>query len=752
MMKRLLITFYLVSGFILNSAFGYSGGTGYSYDPYLIATKADLEYLSENFSDWNLHFRQTADIVFTTADFQVGGNFHNGGAGFLPIGSAGVKFTGSYRGGGFAIENLKVNRSSNFAGLFGWAEGATIERLKLISVNITGTNYVGAFIGYSDNVKISNCYSTGSLSGNQYVGGMVGFFSLNSIQKSASECSITAGSYAGGLVGENDGAITNCYAKGAVTVTVEYAGGLIGFNNKSVTNSYSTGLVTATTNAGGLIGYDLFGVITDCFWDTQTSGKTTSSGDEIGKTTSQMQTQATFTNWNFSSVWQIASNYPTLKWITVPCTPTSNTFSATTYEPSYDLNGATYTQSGTYVQVLTNANDCDSTITLHLSIVPYPFSGGAGTESVPYLVATKNDLYYITQHANTWGYHFRQTADIVFAEEDFQSGGDYYDFGSGLIPIGSTAQRFTGSYNGNGNTIENLKINRPSIDEVGLFGAIHTTSTLSNIEIVNATIIGGNKSAILVASNYGTIVNCATSGTVSGSEDTGGLVGNNKGGTISKSYSTANVTGYFNVGGLVGLMSNNSSVNGAVDNCYATGSITATNYVGGLVGWVSTGTVNNCYATGGITSHPAADRGGITSYNSYGTVTNCFWDTEASAQATTFTGTGTGKTTSEMQTQSTFTSWDFTTIWEIQPSSYPTLRPGAIISNISTEKRAASYYVFPNPAKEELNFSVIGSYEIFNSFGIVVLKGESNYAEVSGLPSGVYSLSMNGQVMRFIKE
>ena len=37
---------------------------------------------------------------------------------------------------------------------------------------------------------------------------------------------------------------------------------------------------------------------------------------------------------------------------------------------SYTLNGQTYTSSGTYTQSLTNANGCDSTITLHLSLTP----------------------------------------------------------------------------------------------------------------------------------------------------------------------------------------------------------------------------------------------------------------------------------------------------------------------------------------------------------------------------------------------
>jgi hypothetical protein len=61
------------------------------------------------------------------------------------------------------------------------------------------------------------------------------------------------------------------------------------------------------------------GVVTHSFWDVETSGQTTSA-DGTGKTTSEMKTQATFTDagWNFDDIWAIASGtndgYPYLIW------------------------------------------------------------------------------------------------------------------------------------------------------------------------------------------------------------------------------------------------------------------------------------------------------------------------------------------------------------------------------------------------------------------------------------------------------
>ena len=58
-----------------------------------------------------------------------------------------------------------------------------------------------------------------------------------------------------------------------------------------------------------------------------------------------------------------------------------------------------------------------------------------------------------------------------------------------------------------------------------------------------------------------------------------------------------------------------------------------------------------------------------------GTVTGSFWDIETSGQST--SDGGEGKTTAEMQTETTFTDagWDFVEIWNIgERQTYPFLR------------------------------------------------------------------------------
>jgi hypothetical protein len=115
---------------------------------------------------------------------------------------------------------------------------------------------------------------------------------------------------------------------------------------------------------------------------------------------------------------------------------------------------------------------------------------------------------------------------------------------------------------------------------------------------------------------------------------------------VSNSYSTGNVSGIANVGGLVGF-----NAFGTVSNSYSTGSVTGDEYVGGLVGDnFPSGIVSNSYSTGSVTG--IANVGGLVGVYFYSTVSNSFWDTETSGQS--ISGGGTGKNTTEMQDIATF--------------------------------------------------------------------------------------------------
>ena len=251
---------------------------------------------------------------------------------------------------------------------------------------------VGGLVGFNGG-SISNSYATGSVSGNDganAVGGLVGY-NVGSIRNSYATGSVQSGSvegedeevvqysyscgfstcygydyyysypyyyayYTGGLVGYNGGgSISNSYAANPYVEGYYYVGGLVGANYNSVTNSYATGSVSGASEVGGLVGYNSGGSVDNSFWDTTTSGQSSSAGG-TGMTTAQMQQQANFTSattangnvnpgWDLTNTWVMYNGYtfPLLQSFMTPLTVTANN-AATTYdkEPYSGGNGVTY--------------------------------------------------------------------------------------------------------------------------------------------------------------------------------------------------------------------------------------------------------------------------------------------------------------------------------------------------------------------------------------------------------------------------
>ncbi|MGE5804201.1 MAG: T9SS type A sorting domain-containing protein, partial [Ignavibacteria bacterium] len=259
----------------LPQAYAPSKGDGTAGNPYQIANLGNLYWIAVDNSRWNKHYIQTADIDASVTSTWTGG-------GWIPIGNAATKFTGSYKGEGHLIDGLYINREGvDHQGLFGYTNGAVISELGVINVNIIAYRRTGALVGsFEANSVMNKCYSTGFVSGGHIIGLLVGLSTYSSI--------------------------TNCYSRGSVNGS-STIGGLLGYNytGSTVSNSYSTAnVVGAYGNNGGLIGVEWNASTTNSFWDTETSGQLTSGGG-IGKTTAEMKTSSTFLDagWN-PQIWK----------------------------------------------------------------------------------------------------------------------------------------------------------------------------------------------------------------------------------------------------------------------------------------------------------------------------------------------------------------------------------------------------------------------------------------------------------------
>lgn len=244
---------------------------------------------------------------------------------------------GGYRVGGLVGENnpgtvsfchaaVSVTAFENrIGGLVGFNWNGLITN-SYATGNVTGVIYVGGLTGRNLNGDVFDSYATGNVVGSSCVGGLTGNGENSIISSCYALGNVSGGWSVSGLVGYCWGVtITNCYAQGSVNGNTE-VGGLVGYLfGSSVTNCYSTGLVVGNSAVGGLIGTQAAGgVITQSFWDIETSGMQTSPGGE-GKLTWEMQDISIYqqAGWDIvviedfiDETWYISNglDYPRLGW------------------------------------------------------------------------------------------------------------------------------------------------------------------------------------------------------------------------------------------------------------------------------------------------------------------------------------------------------------------------------------------------------------------------------------------------------
>lgn len=376
-MKKCILLILLFA-LTLSSVFALSG-QGTATNPYKVANISDLLTISNDTGLWDKYFSQIANIDASSTLTL------NDGAGFSPIGTYNINFSGSYDGQNYTISNLYIDREdSDHIGLFGYSNGANISNVGLVDNEISGAHRTGSLVGYLVNASsINNCYATGSLSGTDYVGGLVAYSQDSQISNSYTSGFVSGWSSVGGLVGQsNSSTISNCHATGSLSQFSSQIGGLLGYANSStitncfatgsmggysqigglvgssdfstvsncyatgtlngyyqtgglvgssgnstISNCYSTGVPNGENHIGGLVGLRDSGSVTNSFWDKETSGRTNSAGG-TGKTTQQMKTLSTYAGWDFTDIWIFVNNdYPHFIWETplipdtTPATP-----------------------------------------------------------------------------------------------------------------------------------------------------------------------------------------------------------------------------------------------------------------------------------------------------------------------------------------------------------------------------------------------------------------------------------------------
>jgi len=148
---------------------------------YYIDSAEDLYKFSESVNAGNdysgkiVQLRNNIDLSEYTSDKKTKVCTDNDNEnGFTPVGNGDKPFKGTFEGHGKTISNLTIDRSSsNYIGLFGYANGAYIYGLNLDNIKLHGRTYVGGVAGaiYSTTIK-EMVLSNIDIEGSSYVGGV----------------------------------------------------------------------------------------------------------------------------------------------------------------------------------------------------------------------------------------------------------------------------------------------------------------------------------------------------------------------------------------------------------------------------------------------------------------------------------------------------------------------------------------------------------------------------------------------------
>lgn len=609
-------------------------------------------------------FELTTDLDFdTNGDGVMDANdtYWNGNKGWVMLSDKDFPFTATFDGNGHQIRNLYINRTNEYyASLFGYGRAAHIRNLGLTGrlMHIRGQHRTGSFLGHAtSDSSLSNSYNTGTVYGQSYVGGLIGSAESTTITNSFNTGSVegSAGEI-GGISGYASN-ITNSYSLGLVSAPGgSSTGGLIPSTTQTIVSSYWS--EDRQTNIDGTAGISAslqelqcptmeddsickLGVVLYEGWDpslwnfgtnNQTpglilNGQVFRDSDADGildnedAFPSQFAASEDDDNDGYPERFSAACDdqcildsgliydqfpnnaaagqdndldgMPDL-WA-IGCDIACQNTSGLTIDPSIDdhdndgINDVDDTDDNNdgLIDADADSNGYIEISTLEqLNAVRFDpngdgrrlFEGDVGDASGCPLRPFKDQVI-----KRCYGYELTNDLDFdTNLDGVIDNNDDFWNGGEGWLPI----ETYHAAFNGRGYQIKNLYINRTTKDYIGLFGVLIQNEEAPNISNVGlsgplAHVTGRDNTGALVGSSsiYASIENCFSTIDVNGREDIGGLVGVMSSSHISTSFAVGSVTGTDHVGGLVGSMNS-----GIIEHSFSTGVVIGNELVGGLLG------------------------------------------------------------------------------------------------------------------------------------------------------------------------
>jgi hypothetical protein len=646
--RGVLLLIVVVTMAVQALAYGFAGGTGEPRDPYRIATAAELMSIGSDPNLLSRCFVLNADIDLAGQVFSKAVMAPDGG---LKADFDGPAFMGRFDGRGHKVIGLTIiagTSEDGFLGLFGCiGEGGQVVNLGLEDLKIVGSRharFAGGLAG-SNSGLVCRCYTTGSVSGGDWsedVAGLVGA-NAGTVSQCYTAADTSVGQHGSGaaFLGSNTGVVSRCYAAGSISGGQYSSLAGLARSNTGVLDQCYTAAVMAkpmfSTRTG--LAQSNTGLIRHCYFLSPADGGGPDNGLGTMLSRAQMGQPEQFAGWDFYSThgagragaWFIPANsYPVLAWQTsasglvwLPQVRGASVSEASAMleeaglvfgKVVYDFDAAVPADEvlgldpaypvaqGTTVDVLVSLGVCD-----------WAQNPGAGTKADPYEVGSPGQLECIGQDRRLWSKSFVLTADIDL------TGRLYAEALIGGYPNEDNVG-FSGSFDGFGYYIIGLTM-ASARDYVGLFGYVSPLGEVSGLTMKDACVVARSTldtmggAGILAGVHDGAVVDCSTTGSVTGCRQVGGLVGRKYRGTLSRSFATADVSGNMRVGGLAGYGVSLSTIS----ECSAAGEVCGNTMVGGLAG-VAYGTISQCFGMGNVSGDTVL--GGLVG-QAYGVISQC---------------------------------------------------------------------------------------------------------------------------------
>ena len=559
-------------------ASGFAGGDGTQGNPFQIETAAQLAHFAKTVNEGEAYLHK---YIVLTADIDLANKE------WTPIGNYSNPFKGNFNGDNHTVTGMQISGESDRVGLFGectkFNDNSAIKNITVKDSVICGKNFVGAIVGYAEEINIENCRSIGNtINGKTDVGGIcgkIGGYSVGKVSQCYNSSKVTGRGRTGGIAGMG-GIAENCLNTGEIMIINKpyqsACGGIFGIFDDTTTSATITacvnlGKVSGGESFGGIVGStdsESTGHISNCYYnmDAITGGFDAGTALTAGQLCGALPEGFDSANWKEGSV------------------DTSNAVAT-------DTGSRFGTAAGTYIN-LTKVAEIGETKTASVPVYNYVTTNGDDWDTYT-LITTAEEFAAIGQDRDA----AKWSANYVLGNDIDLSGVELSSIGDPEIP-------YIGKFSGDGHTISHVDMTKEDgVYSSGLFAQIGNSSGKSG------------KVILLLAAN-GDIV--------SSYSETGGICGNLSAGEIYGCSFTGTVKGY-TAGGICG----NAGQDTKISQCFFAGDVQGSSAAGicGRSGAV-VDIINHCISIATIdTAENDAYLAGITNSQDYG-VTNCYFNND----------------------------------------------------------------------------------------------------------------------------